>query len=96
MHFRAIFNLKIAFLQFSGIMRNRRRCCVWLYPEHPDRGFLICAMVIAKKIGVSASQLSRIVSGETKTVNSDILIGVAKEFKVSMDYILGFVHFECP
>ena len=42
---------------------------------------------LAKKIGVSASQLSRIVSGETKTVSSDILIGVAKEFKVSTDYI---------
>lgn len=37
---------------------------------------------LAKKIGVSASQLSRIVSGETKTVSSDILIGVAKEFIV--------------
>ena len=33
---------------------------------------------LAEKIGVSASQLS-----------SDILIGVAKEFKVSTDYILG-------
>ena len=44
---------------------------------------------LAKKIGVSASQLSRIVSGETKTVSSDILKGVAKEFKVSTDYILG-------
>ena len=44
---------------------------------------------LAEKIGVSASQLSRIVSGETKTVSSDILIGVAKEFKVSTDYILG-------
>ena len=43
---------------------------------------------LAEKIGVSASQLSRIVSGETKTVSSDILIGVAKEFKVSTDYIL--------
>ena len=43
-----------------------------------------------EKIGVSASQLSRIVSGETKTVSSDILIGGAKEFKVSTDYILGF------
>ena len=41
------------------------------------------------EIGVSASQLSRIVSGETKTVSSDILIGGAKEFKVSTDYILG-------
>ncbi len=44
---------------------------------------------LAEKIGVSASQLSRIVSGETKTVSSNILIGVAKEFKVSTDYILG-------
>ena len=33
--------------------------------------------------------MSRIVSGETRTVSSDILIGVAKEFKVSTDYILG-------
>lgn len=37
---------------------------------------------LAGKIGVFASQLSRIVSG-------DILIGLAKEFKVSIDYILG-------
>lgn len=44
---------------------------------------------LAKRIGVSASQLSRIVSGETKTLSSDILIAVAKEFKVSTDYILG-------
>ena len=44
---------------------------------------------LAEKIGVSASQLSRIVSGETRTVSSDILIGVAKEFKVSPDYITG-------
>ena len=33
--------------------------------------------------------MARIVSGETRTVSSDILIGVAKEFKVSTDYILG-------
>ena len=44
---------------------------------------------LAKRIGVSAPQLSRIVSGETKTINSDLLIAVAKEFKVSSDYILG-------
>ena len=44
---------------------------------------------LAKRIGVSAPQLSRIVSGETKTINSDLLIAVAKEFKVSTDYILG-------
>ena len=44
---------------------------------------------LAKRIGVSAPQLSRIVSGETKTINSDLLIAVAKEFRVSTDYILG-------
>ena len=44
---------------------------------------------LVKKIGISPSQLSRIVSGETKTVSSDILIGIAKEFRVSTDYILG-------
>ena len=44
---------------------------------------------LAKRIGVSASQLSRIVSGETKRVSSDILMGVANVFKVSTDYILG-------
>lgn len=44
---------------------------------------------LAKRIGISAPQLSRIVSGETKTVNSEILIAVANEFKVSTDYILG-------
>ena len=36
---------------------------------------------LAEKIGVSASQLSRIVNG-------DILMGMAQEFKVSTDYIL--------
>ena len=51
---------------------------------------------LAEKIGVSASQLSRIVSGETRTVSSDILIGVAKEFKVSTDYILGLPPLETP
>ncbi len=52
-------------------------------------GYHVTQKELAEKIGVSASQLSRIVSGETKTVSSDILIGVAKEFKVSTDYILG-------
>ena len=52
-------------------------------------GYHITQKELAERIGVSASQLSRIVSGETKTVSSDILIGIADVFKVSTDYILG-------
>ena len=72
-------------------------------PEHPDSGISdlcngnhITQKELAEKIGVSASQLSRIVSGETRTVSSDILIGVAKEFKVSTDIHTGLIHRERP
>ena len=41
---------------------------------------------LAEKIGISSSQLSRIVSGETRMVSRDILIEVAKE--------TGLVHHE--
>ena len=44
---------------------------------------------LAAKIGLSAPQLSRIISGKTSTINSDALIGIAETFKVSTDYILG-------
>ena len=44
---------------------------------------------LAEKIGLSAPQLSRIISGKTSTINSDALIGIAETFKVSTDYILG-------
>lgn len=44
---------------------------------------------LAEKIGLSASQLSRIISGKTPTISSDALIGIAETFKVSTDYILG-------
>ncbi len=53
-------------------------------------GYHVTQKQLVEKIGVSASQLSRIVSGETKTFSSDILMGVADVFKVSTDYILGF------
>ena len=43
----------------------------------------------AERIGVAPSQLSRIESGETKTISSDILIAIATEFDVSTDYLLG-------
>ena len=89
MHFDEVYTLEIAFLQSFCIMEVcGGGACLWLYPEHPDSGFLIYATgdhitqkELAEKIGVSASQLSRIVSGETRTVSSDILIGVAKELR---------------
>ena len=45
--------------------------------------------VLAKRLGITAGQLSRIEKGETTTLSSDILIGLTKEFSVSADYILG-------
>lgn len=45
--------------------------------------------VLAKRLGITAGQLSRIEKGETTTLSSDILIGLTKEFSVSTDYILG-------
>ena len=97
MHFDEVYTLEIAFLQSFCIMEVcGGGAYLWLYPEHPDSGFPIYVTGttshkrnLRKKLGVSASQLSRIVSGETRTVSSDILIGVAKEFKVSTDYLLG-------
>ena len=45
--------------------------------------------VLAKRLSITAGQLSRIEKGETTTLSSDILIGLTKEFSVSADYILG-------
>lgn len=44
---------------------------------------------LAKGIGISKSQLSRIENGETKTLSSNLLMRIADEFDVSTDYILG-------
>lgn len=44
---------------------------------------------LARRIGITPSQISRIIKGETRTINSDILMAVAREFEVSTDYILG-------
>ena len=44
---------------------------------------------LAKRLGISPSQISRIINEETKTISSEILIALAKEFNVSADYILG-------
>lgn len=51
---------------------------------------------LAEKIGVSASQLSRIETGEVKTVNSDTLIKLAQALQVSTDYILGLTIVSTP
>lgn len=43
----------------------------------------------ARRLGVAPSQISRIFSGETKSISSDLLVRIAREFQVSTDYILG-------
>ncbi len=70
--------------------------CIMALPGTPGQrisdlcnGNHITQKELAEKIGVSTSGLSRIVSGETKTVSSDILMGMADVFKVSTDYILS-------
>lgn len=44
---------------------------------------------LARRLEVSPSQISRIINEETKTISSEILIALVKEFHVSADYILG-------
>ncbi len=86
-------------LQLRSIIKTKKYEEAYIMPLLPGtpgerisdlcNGRHISQKELAKRIGVSAPQLSRIVSGETKTLSSDILIAVAKEFKVSTDYILG-------
>ena len=47
---------------------------------------------LARRLNVTPSQISRIVNEETKTISSEILIGLTKEFGVSADYILGLTE----
>ena len=44
---------------------------------------------LSRRIGIPTSQISRLESGRIKNISSDILVKLAKEFKVSTDYILG-------
>lgn len=44
---------------------------------------------LADKIFVTHSQISRVESGETTNINSQLLVTIAKEFHVSTDYLLG-------
>lgn len=48
----------------------------------------------ARRLDVAPSQISRIFSGETKSISSDLLIRAAREFQVSTDYILGIEPLE--
>ena len=57
--------------------------------EELRKGRKITQEELAKRIGISKSQLSRIENGETKTLSSNLLIRLADEFDVSTDYILG-------
>ena len=51
---------------------------------------------LAKRMELAPSQLSRIESGETKNISSDILVKLAKVFHVSTDYILGLTTISVP
>ena len=51
---------------------------------------------LAERIGVHPSQISRIKTGNTASISSDILIALSKEFGVSTDYILGLTPISAP
>ena len=44
---------------------------------------------LAERIGIDASRMGRIESGETKTVGDDVILALAKAFGVSTDFLLG-------
>lgn len=51
---------------------------------------------LAERIFASKSQISRIESGETKNVSSEMIIAFAKVFNVSTDYLLGLSKLRSP
>ena len=53
------------------------------------RNMGISQQELSRRIGIPTSQISRLESGRIKNISSDILVKLAKEFKVSTDYILG-------
>ena len=44
---------------------------------------------LAARIGVNATTLGRVERGQTQKVGSDVLVALAREFRVSTDYLLG-------
>ena len=59
-----------------------------------DRGW--SQKELADQIHVAASQISRLESGETVNVSTDILVSAAKLFHVSADYLLGLTQITVP
>lgn len=51
---------------------------------------------LAEKAGISESKLSRIESGETKNINCDTVVKIAKVLNVSTDYLLGLTTIRNP
>ncbi len=51
---------------------------------------------LGRRLGVSRSHISRIESGETKNVSGELLVKIAKLFKVSTDYLLGMTQEPSP
>ncbi|MCD7888415.1 MAG: helix-turn-helix domain-containing protein [Oscillospiraceae bacterium] len=49
---------------------------------------------LAKLIHVTPSQISRLERGETTNVGTDLLVDIARHFKVSTDYLLGLTPIE--
>lgn len=80
-------------LWYNRVEIGRRRCILLktvgerIYDLREDESTTIRDQ--AKELQISESQLSRIESGKTATISSDILTGLAKHFHVSTDYILG-------
>jgi len=44
---------------------------------------------LAERIGIDASRMGRIESGETKRIGDDVILALAKAFGVSTDFLLG-------
>ena len=44
---------------------------------------------LAERIGIDASRMGRLESGETKSVGDDVILALAKAFGVSTDFLLG-------
>ena len=77
MHFRAIFNFKIAVLQFSCIMGNRKgRCCVWHYPEHRAEAKQDLQLLNAQKMGEHEAEIEKI---------KNVFLAILRDIKKNMD-----------